>query len=156
MAPIERRTIVIAAILTLGAVGLAPRSPAIAVGVVGGAVLGLLSYWGIRGMVEGLLPLADRRSEAGEGPRSDGDSGPAGTALDSTDQLQFRRFSRGLMLVKFFTRHAILALAAYGMIARLRLDPIALLVGVSIVPCAVVIETARSGRRGGERRANNS
>jgi hypothetical protein len=51
------------------------------------------------------------------------------------------------MLVKFFTRHAILALAAYGMMARLRLDPVAMLAGVSALVIAVGIAALRRFQR---------
>lgn len=55
--------------------------------------------------------------------------------------------SRALALVKFFTRHGILALAAYGMMARLELHPIGLLIGVSAPAVAAAIEAARVLRR---------
>lgn len=47
-------------------------------------------------------------------------------------------------LVKFFTRHAILALAAYAMLARLRLPAWAIAVGASSLVVAVAIVAARS------------
>ncbi len=49
-------------------------------------------------------------------------------------------------LVKYFTRHAILALAAYGMMVRLHLDPLGMLLGVSSPVIAAGIEAARSLR----------
>ena len=51
--------------------------------------------------------------------------------------------STGFSLVKFFTRHAIVALAAYGMMVRLRVDPVGLLVGVSSLGVAVAVEAVR-------------
>jgi hypothetical protein len=45
--------------------------------------------------------------------------------------------------VKFFTRHVILGLVAYGMMVRLHLDPIGMLVGVTSVVVAAAIEAAR-------------
>jgi hypothetical protein len=50
-------------------------------------------------------------------------------------------------LVKFLTRYAILAIAAYVMLARLRLHPIGLLVGASSLVLAAAAATARSSRR---------
>ena len=47
-------------------------------------------------------------------------------------------------LVKFFTRHAILALAAYAMLARLRLPAWAIAAGASSLVVAVAIVAARS------------
>jgi hypothetical protein len=51
------------------------------------------------------------------------------------------------VLVKFFTRHAILALAAYGMMARLHLDPVAMLMGVSSLFIAVGVAALRRFQR---------
>jgi len=48
-------------------------------------------------------------------------------------------------LVKFFTRHVMLALAAYGMMVRLHLDPVGMLAGVSALGVAVAFEGARLG-----------
>jgi hypothetical protein len=50
-------------------------------------------------------------------------------------------------LVKFVTRHAILALAAYVMLARLRLSPVGMLVGASSLVLAAAAALARSSRR---------
>lgn len=50
---------------------------------------------------------------------------------------------RGAGFVRFFARHAILALLAYGMMVRLHLDPIGMLVGVSSVVVAVAATAAR-------------
>ena len=105
---------------TLACVGLAggallvwPRDWRMAAGILGGGVLIGLSAWAIRSGVDGLL-----RTPSGRAP---------GRAA----------------LVKFFTRHAILALAAYGMMARLKLDPVGMLVGVSCLALAVGLEAAR-------------
>lgn len=54
--------------------------------------------------------------------------------------------SSGFTLVKFFTRYAIVAVAAYGMMVRLRVDPMGLLVGVSSLAVAVAIEAVRDLR----------
>jgi hypothetical protein len=89
-------------------------------GVIGGGVLIGLSFWAIRGAVDGLIALRSG-SESGEN-RS------------------------GFSLVKFFTRHGILALAAYGMMVRLHLDPVGLLAGVSSLGVAVAGEALRDLR----------
>jgi len=47
-------------------------------------------------------------------------------------------------LVKFFTRYAILAVAAYVMLARLRVSPVGFAVGVSWPVVAVAATAARS------------
>jgi hypothetical protein len=50
-------------------------------------------------------------------------------------------------LVKFFTRYAILAGAAYVIVARLRLPPVAVFAGASSIVLAVTVEALR-GLRG--------
>ena len=89
-------------------------------GVLGGGVLIGLSFWAIRGTVDALIALG---AEAETG-----------------------RISRAFVLVKFFTRHAIVALAAYGMMVRLHLDPVGLLAGVSSLGVAVGVEALRDLR----------
>jgi hypothetical protein len=94
-----------------------------AFGVLGGGLLIGLSFWAIRGAVDALIRV-----------RSEGETG---------------RKSAGFSLVKFFTRHGILALTAYGMMVRLHLDPLGLLTGVSALGVAVSVEAIRGlrGRR---------
>lgn len=48
-----------------------------------------------------------------------------------------------LPLVKFFTRYAILAVAAYVIMARLRLPPLAVFAGASSLVVAVAVEAVR-------------
>ena len=90
-----------------------------AFGVVGGGVLIGISFWAIRGSVDDLI-------------------------LRSSSET--RRKSSRLALVKFFTRHAIVALAAYGMMVRLHLDPLGLLAGVSSLGVAAGVEALRDVR----------
>ena len=96
------------------------RNVASPLGVLGGGLLIGLSFWAIRGTVDTLIGL-----------RSRGETG---------------RISTGFALVKFFTRHAIVALAAYGMMVRLHLDPLGLLAGVSSLGVAVGVEALRDLR----------
>jgi hypothetical protein len=96
------------------------RNVASPLGVLGGGVLIGISFWAIRGTVDGLVAL-----------RVGGETG---------------RISRVFVLVKFFTRHAIVALAAYGMMVRLHLDPLGLLAGVSSLGVAVGVEALRDLR----------
>ena len=90
-------------------------------GVVGGGLLIGLSFWAIRGTVDTLIGLRPAPGET-------------------------RRNSSGFALVKFFTRHGILAFAAYGMMVRLHLDPVGLLAGVSSLGVAVAVEALRDLR----------
>jgi hypothetical protein len=96
------------------------RNIAAPLGVVGGGLLIGGSFWAIRGTVDALVVL-----------RSGGETG---------------RISMVFRLVKFFTRHVIVALAAYGMMVRLRLDPMGLLAGVSSLGVAVGVEVLRDLR----------
>ncbi len=96
------------------------RNLASPLGVIGGGLLIGLSFWAIRGTVDTLVGL-----------RLGGESA---------------RRSRLFALVKFFTRHGILALAAYGMMVRLHLDPLGLLAGVSSLGVAVGVEALRDLR----------
>jgi hypothetical protein len=96
------------------------RTLASLLGVVGGGLLIGLVFWAIRGTVDALITL-----------RLGG---------------EIRRKSAGFALVKFFTRHAIVALAAYGMMVRLHLDPLGLLAGVSSLGVAVGVEALRDLR----------
>ena len=96
------------------------RTLAAPLGVIGGGLLIGLSFWAIRGTVDTLIAI-----------RSGGES---------------RGNSTGFALVKFFTRHGIVALAAYGMMVRLHLDPLGLLAGVSSLGVAVGVEALRDLR----------
>ena len=98
-----------------------PDLPRLALGVIGGGVLIGLAFWAIRGAVVQLTA----GPESGEKPRN----------------------SRVFALVKFFTRHAILAFVAYGMMARLQLHPVGLLIGVSSMVMAAAAEAMRWRRR---------
>jgi len=116
---IARGTAIACAIIA-AAFALWRRDLASPLGVLGGGLLIGLSFWAIRGTVDTLIVL-----------RSGGET---------------RRISSGFALVKFFTRHGILALAAYGMMVRLHLDPVGLLAGVSSLGVAVAIEALRDLR----------
>ena len=118
---LERETLVMVMAVAAVAFVLKPTAPLLALGVVGGGVLVGLAYWGIRSLADVLVAGAIRG--------------------------EIRSNSRGWALVKFFTRHAILALAGYGMMTRLKLDPVGLLMGVSAPVAAVALEVLRSWRR---------
>jgi predicted Na+-dependent transporter len=96
------------------------KNLSVPLGVVGGGLLMGLSFWAIQGSIDAWV-----------GRRSGGETGG-----------KPGRFH----LVKFFTRHVMLALAAYGMMVRLQLDPVAMLVGVTSLGVAVGVEAVRSLR----------
>jgi hypothetical protein len=111
-----------AMLLTAGGAGLALLVPGggarLAASVLGGALLAGTSYWAIK---RGVAGLADAVLARGA-PRT-----PRGFAA-------------------FVVRYALLAGMAYVMIARLRLHPMGLLVGASVIPLAAVIEAIRQRR----------
>ena len=117
---LERRTLAVIVVLSMGALLYQPRSPRLALGVAGGGVLVGLAYWAIRGAVDGLVSRATNGENA-----------------NKTGRFQ---------LVKFFTRHVILAFAAYGMMARLELHPIGVLIGVSAPAVAAAVEAVQRRR----------
>jgi hypothetical protein len=118
---IERDTAILCALLALAALAIWPSRWRVAGGVVGGGALIGFAYWAIKGFVEQV-----------SAPGAGGDGVAGG-----------RRH-----LVKFFTRHGILALAAYVMMARLRLDAFGMLAGASALVLAMALEAARNSRSG--------
>jgi len=107
------------------------RNFAAPLGVIGGGLLIGGSFWAIRGTVDALILLRQGL------PRRSGEAAKAG---------ETGRISTVFTLVKFFTRHAIVALAAYGMMVRLHLDPMGLLAGVSSLGVAAGVEALRDLR----------
>jgi hypothetical protein len=116
---IARRTAVACVVIAM-LFAITMRTLAAPLGVLGGGVLIGLSFWAIRGAVDALIRV-----------RSAGETGGK---------------SAGFSLVKFFTRHAIVALAAYVMMVRLHLEPVGMLAGVSSLGIAVAIESFRDVR----------
>jgi hypothetical protein len=111
-----RDTAAVCLVLAAAAAAMYPVRWRIAAGVLSGGLLVLWSAWAIRGVVDVVLGVES-----------------AGRA-------------RRRALVKFFTRHAILALGAYGMMARLRVDPVGMLVGVTALPIALGAQVFRELR----------
>lgn len=118
---IERRAIVIAFVLAVVAWAWPSGGANAAAGVLGGALIAGISYFGIRSGVDGMADAL-----------SGGASARAGMVRALT------------MLVG---RYALLALIAYVMISRLRLSPLGLLLGVSVIPLAVTIEALVAQRK---------
>ena len=114
MSRLVRNTALATVVMAAGALAWRPERPAMALGVVGGSVLAGLSFWGLRGVVDQV-----------EWARKTG---------------EIRPLSRVFQLVKFFTRYVILALAAYVMMLRLRLDPVGMIVGVTSAVVAAALE----------------
>lgn len=125
---LERDATIVALVLAVVAVILWPGQPSRAAGVLGGFGLMALSYRGIRAGVDAVWATSP------EAP--DGD--------DPTSRNRPPRAGRGF--VKFFTRHAMLALGAYVMMARFEFDPVAMLAGVTAPAVAAAVEIVRTVR----------
>jgi hypothetical protein len=124
LARIERRAAWLAVMVAVLAFVLSGGGPAVVAGVFGGAALSGLSYWAIKRGVSGLT-----------------DAMVAGAAVRP-------RTARALIIL--VGRYGLLALIAYVMIARLRLSPLGLLVGVSVIPLAVALEALAALRTHGK------
>ena len=104
----------------------------VALGVLGGGALIGVSYWAIRASADGLVALfAGGREPAG-----------AGSAPSAISARKPRPAAVGVV-VRLVGRYALLAVMAYAMIARFRLHPIGLLVGVSSVFASASVEVVR-------------
>jgi hypothetical protein len=124
---IERSSLIACAVLAVAG-GIVTERADVPLGVLGGGALVAISYRGIKAGISVGLGV----SEAG--------SASAGEAEDS------RTVAIGL--VKFFTRYAILAVAAYVIMARLRLPPLAVFAGASSFVIAVTVEALRGVSHG--------
>jgi hypothetical protein len=101
--------------MAAGAWAMARGGAAAPLGVLGGGALVWISYRGIKGGIDALTGTVTGRG----GVRA------------------------AIGLVKFFTRYAILAVAAYVIMARLRLPPLAVFAGASSLVVAVAVEAVR-------------
>jgi hypothetical protein len=113
---IERNSLIACAAMAAAAWAVAGGRADAPLGVIGGGVLAAVSYRGIKSGIDALA------------------NGTAGGG---------RRARAAIGLVKFFTRYAILAIAAYVIMARLRLPPLAVFAGASSLVVAVAVEAVR-------------
>lgn len=140
---LERTSLVFCAAAAVVALGVRRGSPDVAVGVLGGGLLISISYWAIKTSIDGLLSaVVPARPSAGEEEAKTG--GPGGA-----NRLRIAGF-----LLRLAGRYALLGFSAYVMIARLRLHPVGLLIGVSSAVFAATVEAIRAlsgptGRAGG-------
>jgi hypothetical protein len=128
---LRRDTLLSGVALAAAAAAWWPHAPGRAAGVLGGVALVALSYAGIRAGVDAAI---EARIDAAPGAQSA--AKPANSASSGG-------------FVKFFTRHAMLAVGAYVMIARFELHPVAMLAGVTTPAVAAGIEFVRIVRARG-------
>lgn len=119
LARLERTTAVVVVALALGTWPLGGWRGA--AGVLGGGLLSAISY---RALKRGVARL---------GPPAPGDDVP-------------RRPSAARVAIGLVLRYALLLAAGYVIIARLRLHPVGVLLGVSAVVIAAMVEAARAWR----------
>lgn len=144
----------IVAILVDGA-DLAARA---ALGVLGGGLLMALSYRAIKGAVDVLVEVAVGQTGA-EAPFQTESPGGSSSDPDSAaeDWRSEQDFSpahppalssgrRAVLAVKFFTRYALLAVAAYVMLTCFRLHPVGILAGATSPFLAALMQLARLAR----------
>ena len=113
---VERTGIAACAVMAAVAWAVARGNLAAPAGVFGGGALVWISYRGIKSGVDVLVGAV---------------KGRVGVAV---------------ALVKFFTRYAILAVAAYVIMARLRMPPLAVIAGASSLVVAVAVEALRGSQ----------
>lgn len=132
------RTAAVVCVVLAAAAAMWTRGILAPLGVLGGGVLIGLSYWAIKGAVEALTAQVAPPDAVS----------PEAVPPEAGQERQEKRGRKraGFHLVKIFTRHGMLALAAYVMMVRLHLDPVGLLVGVSSLGIAVAVEVLRDLR----------
>ena len=113
---VERDGKLLAAVAILVALLVPGGGVQMALAVAGGASISAISYWAIKRGVSGISHAVLVRNAR---PRT----------------------ARGL--VALIVRYALLAGIAYVMIVRLRLPPVGLLGGASVIPAAAAVELAR-------------
>jgi hypothetical protein len=142
---LERHALVFCAVAAGAAWAVRGGNPDIALGIAGGGVLSVVSYWTIRSSVTRLTRLVGTSpgstDEQAAGPAAAGPTPEAPPATDAAAAV----FRPGIaaVLVQLTGRYALLALIAYGMIARLTLHPVGLLIGISSVVVAASLEAVR-------------
>jgi hypothetical protein len=124
----------------------------VGLGVIGGGLLTALSYRAIKGGVDVVMraagAVAASAPEApggavGEAP-SEPDPGPPRGPVLSVGRKAF-------FAVKFFTRYALLAIAAYVMLTCFRLHPVGLVAGATAPFLAAAVQAGRLSRASGQR-----
>jgi len=134
---LERGALVWCALAAVGVLALAPSRTDVLLGIAGGGILAIVSFYAIRGSVDAAVRAFAPAAEPIPEPIPEPAPQPA------------TRPGMGSLVVKMAGRYALLALLAYVMIARLRLHPLGLLLGMTALAASATAEAVRSlGRPG--------
>lgn len=140
--PLLRRLQIGAIVWCLGAAGAAlavwPARWDVTAGILGGGLLTAVSFLAIKTSIDALIGLVTPAAVPG-----------ATAPADARPDTPGRRRIAARAVLKLAARYGLLALLAYGMIARLRLHPLGLMVGASSLVASASFEAARwvSGSR---------
>ena len=130
---LERGALVWCVLAAVGVLALAPSRTDVLLGIAGGGILAIVSFYAIRGSVDAAV-----RAFA-----------PAAEPIPEPAPQPATRPGMGSLVAKMAGRYALLALLAYVMIARLRLHPLGLLLGMTALAASATAEAVRSlGRPG--------
>jgi len=150
---LERGAVIWCVLAAIGVLALAPARTDVLLGIAGGGVLAIVSFYAIRGSVDAAVRAfapAPHRAPASHGAGATSNP-PAPRTADAPAQPDPgpARPGMGALIVKMAGRYALLALLAYVMIARLRLHPLGLLLGMTALAASATAEAVRSlGRPG--------
>ena len=134
---LERGALVWCVLAAVGVLALAPSRTDVLLGIAGGGILAIVSFYAIRGSVDAAVRAFAPAAEPIPEPIPEPAPQPA------------TRPGMGSLVVKMAGRYALLALLAYVMIARLRLHPLGLLLGMTALAASATAEAVRSlGRPG--------
>ena len=131
---LERGAILWCVLAVAGVLVVAPSRTDVMLGVAGGGLLAIVSFYAIRGSVDAVI-----RAMPAAAP----------TPPDAVVPDAPRARVPGSLIVKLAGRYALLGLLAYVMIGRLRLHPLGLLLGMTALAASATAEAVRSlGRPG--------
>jgi hypothetical protein len=137
---LERGALVWCALAAAGVLIVAPARTDVLLGVLGGGLISIVSFYAIRGSVDAFLRPPSPDPSPAPGP----DPGP-----EPGQPARAPRRPGGSAALKLVGRYALLALLAYVMIARLRLHPLGLLLGMTALAASATAEAVRGlGRPG--------
>jgi small neutral amino acid transporter SnatA (MarC family) len=145
---LERGALVWCALAAVGVLALAPSRTDVLLGIAGGGILAIVSFYAIRGSVDAAV-RAFAPAAASRPPAEASSDGPGPEPMAAPTRTGPQPAGTASLVVKMAGRYALLALLAYVMIARLRLHPLGLLLGMTALAASATAEAVRSlGRPG--------